>query len=865
MSNTSVLSIDLYHLLSRKFPGIALTDAQGQPTDDPKTAVTFEFPVDINGQLASNISISLTDDGSLKLLGSNDLNDDRWFDLIRELHTFAKTNGLQWQPSIQGKNQLQKRDSKDNNMEESSLYGSSKSSYQNMETTKLIIRHSKRIEEGSPNSRTRNIEALYIQNESGERFRYPFPHLSGARAMQRHVANNGNPYDHFGHYIISLSEQAYNYRRVNNLLARKAFTENSEIFEIAEKSKKKVKDIKKVLERIQRQNGYLLVKENFTTFKKKEMDEETLSELRSTFTTQQFNEELVELFPYISDLMGEATDPRDSRPETWRPNNTGYAWDRLSTRMKSDPKDSKARKTGKQLGLKHSIKDAMGKHGPKGHLPEEQEIDEISGLIGEGNPVNKAKKNSVAMDIGSKNRDEKHLTTRGTGIRGSVADKIRGREKMLDKDRMEEEHIDEISDKLAKKTSFKRAQNYAAADDNPRGGSPEEEKAWHKLGKNKDLMDKRAKRKSNEVDEAKDDVPDEVFFKDPKNAPSADWVAQDAKAKSFPTRGDVANRHGGLLSKLEQAVQAAPYIEVEPYGKDFIMKAIAITQRQMDQLTQQAQENPRDNQVKWALEKATARMGILQKRLETADAQGTGKNSIAIEHLGKHIKNNDELSNLMLMASDEYNRMTSPDKQRMVQIYKAIVSKQKYVGLFTNESIAFADLEITLGETVTNKNNRYVESVDPMIEFIKGLKRAIGEDEDDDSDDDNSDDDSDDDSDDSKDRYSDDDKETDEEDMVKPRPEKAEKTGDSRDVVEFVKSLYNSDENSFPRGEEGVVISAVKEFGDDAEPVARKVIEALKRQGEEQGIVHPSQAMADPAQDMMRMKQLAGLAPIQNF
>ena len=75
--------------------------------------------------------------------------------------------------------------------------------------------------------------------------------------------------------------------------------------------------------------------------------------------------------------MEEATDPRDSRPETYRPNNTGYAWDRLSTRMKSDPKDSKARKTGKQLGLKHSIKDAMGKHGPKGHLPEEEAIDEV--------------------------------------------------------------------------------------------------------------------------------------------------------------------------------------------------------------------------------------------------------------------------------------------------------------------------------------------------------------------------------------------------------------------------------------------------------------------------------------------------------
>jgi hypothetical protein len=71
-------------------------------------------------------------------------------------------------------------------------------------------------------------------------------------------------------------------------------------------------------------------------------------------------------------LTGEATDPRDSLPQTYRPNNTGYAWDKLSTRSSSNPKDSKATKSGKQLGLKHSIKGALGSHGPKGHLPEEQ-------------------------------------------------------------------------------------------------------------------------------------------------------------------------------------------------------------------------------------------------------------------------------------------------------------------------------------------------------------------------------------------------------------------------------------------------------------------------------------------------------------
>ena len=66
----------------------------------------------------------------------------------------------------------------------------------------------------------------------------------------------------------------------------------------------------------------------------------------------------------------EATDPRDSRPQTWRPNNTGYAWDRLDTRLPSHPKHSAKAKAVQQAGLKSNIKRDLGSHGPKGHLPE---------------------------------------------------------------------------------------------------------------------------------------------------------------------------------------------------------------------------------------------------------------------------------------------------------------------------------------------------------------------------------------------------------------------------------------------------------------------------------------------------------------
>jgi hypothetical protein len=99
----------------------------------------------------------------------------------------------------------------------------------------------------------------------------------------------------------------------------------------------------------------------------------------------------------IKRAMGEATDPRDSRPQTYRPNDTTpYSRDRLATRMSSDPKDSKPRKAGKLLGLKSSIKDALGKHGPKGHLPEATNK----------KPTDDAKKKSEKMKAYRADRDK---------------------------------------------------------------------------------------------------------------------------------------------------------------------------------------------------------------------------------------------------------------------------------------------------------------------------------------------------------------------------------------------------------------------------------------------------------------------------
>ena len=52
----------------------------------------------------------------------------------------------------------------------SPAYGTSKSSYQKLESAKLIIKHTKPVNEESRGSRSRNINAIYIENADGERY-----------------------------------------------------------------------------------------------------------------------------------------------------------------------------------------------------------------------------------------------------------------------------------------------------------------------------------------------------------------------------------------------------------------------------------------------------------------------------------------------------------------------------------------------------------------------------------------------------------------------------------------------------------------------------------------------------------------------
>ena len=97
-------------------------------------------------------------------------------------------------------------------------YGSTKSSYQQIGNSKLIIRHTDPVDESKQGSRWRRIRNIFIETKLGERFAYPHPHIAGARAMARHLANDGRLNDDVGGAILRMSEDYINLKKANKML-----------------------------------------------------------------------------------------------------------------------------------------------------------------------------------------------------------------------------------------------------------------------------------------------------------------------------------------------------------------------------------------------------------------------------------------------------------------------------------------------------------------------------------------------------------------------------------------------------------------------------------------------------------------------
>ena len=316
MQNFDNISEDLFNKIRGRFSNVTIGDEQGNVTNDPTKARFFDF--DYNG--LGKVSVSVSEEKGLTVIYSkdfmkneSDLTQKAWYEFLKELRVFGKKRMLDFDVRDITKSNLNKRDYKflakapeEEKMTESKMYGTNRVSYQKVDGARIVVKHTESINTEIAAGRTRSIGAIYIESTDGERFKYPYKHLSGARAMARHVAEGGKPFDDFGTHITGLSEEMSKLRKFKSYMGRSAVMAES-LAGYMDAVHDRIKSVKKTIESLQKPNYYA---ETFAAFEKPMMEDvpaDVAENWIDQLTIKQFNEELSDVFPYIYKLVGEAT------------------------------------------------------------------------------------------------------------------------------------------------------------------------------------------------------------------------------------------------------------------------------------------------------------------------------------------------------------------------------------------------------------------------------------------------------------------------------------------------------------------------------------------------------------------------------
>lgn len=312
------IAADLFDKIRSRFDSVRLGDENATSTQDPDKARFFNFNYEsTDGTKFGNVTISLIDEDSLKVYYSKAITDNldqvqtmEWFNFLKSLRQFAKRNMLTFDTRDITRSNLKLKDVKQqskaggtlsisdmDNVTESKLWGTSRSSYQEFGPAKIIVRHSGEVDEERRGSRSRNIDAIFIENSLGERRLLPFKNLHGARAMARHVSGGGDIDDELGSHISECCKEMASLRHFVVSTKRRQF-EDADTSDMAQAAVSRYMDLKKNLQRMASDRGYHSYKEAYIPETDIE-DEYDLDELRERFVRKIYDDRFNDALPYV--------------------------------------------------------------------------------------------------------------------------------------------------------------------------------------------------------------------------------------------------------------------------------------------------------------------------------------------------------------------------------------------------------------------------------------------------------------------------------------------------------------------------------------------------------------------------------------
>lgn len=317
MRELDKIAENLFDKIRTRFENVNLGDENAKRTDNPENARFFNFDyIDETGKNYGNITMSIVDEDGLKIYFSKNITDqledeeqDRWYDFLRGIRRFAKQNLLKFDVRDINKSNLDLRDLRqqskadstftdnDVTVTESRMWGTSRSSYEEMGPARIIVRHSDNIDPEVRGARSRKIEAVYLETANGERRLLDTKNLHAARAMARHCTEGGTIDDEIGCSIMEMAHEMSSMVHFVREAKRRQF-EDAETGQMADAAVQRYGQLKQQLRHLGGRRGYDSYKMDYAPGRNVE-EEYDVDALRERFVKKIYDDRFTEALPYV--------------------------------------------------------------------------------------------------------------------------------------------------------------------------------------------------------------------------------------------------------------------------------------------------------------------------------------------------------------------------------------------------------------------------------------------------------------------------------------------------------------------------------------------------------------------------------------
>jgi hypothetical protein len=309
--NTETLNRRLFKILSKYKP--TPLDVDGNPTDVEDEADVFKFTFKKDGEPYGTVYATVDNDHALNVYYGDDVTespssptpgldyDDTWTGLLRFLKQWAMLNQLSWQPDNNKDHLTQdmarrKHMKKKESIAEGYYAMGKKASYSDaVPTVKIVIEHTRQIEEGE--QRYRNVNRIFLENEQGERILAPTTRPGVARVYARHLAEGGLPHDDRWNHIVGLCEE------YNKMAGFVRATRNGQFNESTQRlvatGIEHYQKLRESLSKMTGKRGYNMYFENWTPAL---MEDEETVDLSEMFVEETLDPRIESVMPILSKL-----------------------------------------------------------------------------------------------------------------------------------------------------------------------------------------------------------------------------------------------------------------------------------------------------------------------------------------------------------------------------------------------------------------------------------------------------------------------------------------------------------------------------------------------------------------------------------